>query len=431
VTDTTAGIAVAVPFFWPREMRQSAANALRLGQVPLQSLLDDTTAIAVLYGGTKAARYASLNRTYCVVFVDVGATSTEVYGLELRWVQHLDDQRNTTQCLQYGMVWSDWVGSFYFAKRVADAIGVSREKAGKLLKKFPNQYEELLSSELNLLQELLNETIAARNATDEIQVIGGCSWFPFVMKAIRNVSRDIPVKREFNANEAIAMGAVYTALLGRNLAQIPDVYLMRPSFNDRYLVCNSAYPYCRRGMQCVNEIIERTGTCQYVIFTAPGGVPEGVSPIVASFYLTGWENETWTNESYIKFAISVDETFLTGAELCNATNCTRLDVHGLSIDDPHIAGKMAWMNAIMTAKIEGEKNKEFLVKIGDLIDRINAVVAQDDVKIETVGEAERQKFGEIAKMFDDGELRKLTSQRLNETLVDLTAIAAGLGIAIE
>jgi uncharacterized protein YajQ (UPF0234 family) len=184
-------------------------------------------------------------------------------------------------------------------------------------------------------------------------------------------------------------------------------------------------------MQCVEEIIERSGTCQYVLLTAPRGVPEGASPIVAYFYLTGWENETWTNESYIKFTTSIDETFVKGAELCNATNCTQLDIRALSIDEPHIAGKMAWMNAIMTAKIEGEKNKEFLIKIGDLIERINAVIARDDVKIETADEADRQKFGEIAKKFDDGELGKLTSQRLNETLVDLTAVAAGLGIPTE
>jgi molecular chaperone DnaK (HSP70) len=57
----SSGIAIAVPFFWSREIRQSIANAVHLSRIRLLSIIDNSTAVAALYGEMKYSRYQKLS----------------------------------------------------------------------------------------------------------------------------------------------------------------------------------------------------------------------------------------------------------------------------------------------------------------------------------------------------------------------------------
>jgi hypothetical protein len=151
-----------------------------------------------------------------------------------------------------------------------------------------------------------------RTSVDEIQILGGSSWYKFVGDTNKDAARDIPVKRDFNANEAIALGAVYSTLQNKEVSPLPETLVMRNAVADVNLFCNTSHSYCRRGERCVGEIAERNGKCSTVYLIA---VPEGHSPVIATFSISGAENET--KDEYIKFGTKVDDPFMRGGKLCN------------------------------------------------------------------------------------------------------------------
>jgi hypothetical protein len=124
----------AVPIFWPRELRQSFANSVIISHVPLTSIIDDTTALSMLYITEKKERYINLtNQNYYVLFVDVGFGSTKVYGIDFSY------RINASYAHQNSIHWSEDISTYQFAKLIQKNVTyvhtvLSSQKAKKVVK---------------------------------------------------------------------------------------------------------------------------------------------------------------------------------------------------------------------------------------------------------------------------------------------------------
>jgi molecular chaperone DnaK (HSP70) len=429
VPQQSEGVAITVPFFWTREMRQSIANAVHLSRIRLLSILDDSTAIAAIYGGSKFGRYQRLSgRNWSVVFVDVGATSAKIYGCEFEW------RVNASYAQLYGMNWNDHVGSHWFAKRVSAAMGIPMSDAEEILRERPDSVAHLMTQELSELVDLINQTVREGNSTDEVQLIGGASNIPFVREAVKNATASAPLKTDFIPHMPIALGTIYSLMMAKQLGTNPDVFLTRKSINDVKLLCSKPQEYCRRGEGCRTEVIERGGACEYAVMLAPGGVPEGVSYVVSAFHIPAFANYTLKDGEFIKFKTSIEETFIKAAELCNQTGCKDVEVQPLSMDAQVISDKNKWVSAIMAEKSRKVVKRKLLERLAKVIREVDKVLEDEGMALQATSQEAAEEianFLETRRKYNEHELDQLENVALNSTVADVVTFAGRLGIPDE
>jgi hypothetical protein len=372
----------AVPIFWPRELRQSFANSVIISHVPLTSIIDDTTALSMLYVTEKSERYIHLTeQSYYVLFVDVGFGSTKVYSIDFSY------RVNASYAHQNSIHWSEDVSSYQFAKTVAAANGVNLTYVHRVLTS--DNAASLLAPQLKKLQELIGRAVSDLAAIgaepDEVQLIGGASLYPFVVEAVKSAVGRVPVKQEFPARHAIALGAVHTALYERDMRGFEKpkhrVFVVSAAIANVTLQCNGTHQYCVRGQACVSPIKE-AGVCEVITMTtAPESVPRGVSPVIAQFKIEELPNETAEGD-YVVLHTKTEEPGIERADLCNATNCTKYDVRGMSIDAPVMTEKMKFISQMMRAKIQRDQRKYLMRQIRSMVEQAEPVLGSASVAAE-------------------------------------------------
>jgi hypothetical protein len=232
-----------VPIFWPRELRQSFANSVIISHVPLTSILDDTTALSMLYIKEKSERYVNLTeRNYYVLWVDVGFGSTKVYGIDFSL------RENASYAHQNVIHWNEDACTYQFAKAIAKALDINLRSVHTLLSR--PEAASLIKPELALLRKVITDAIAEASAIgvvlDEVQLIGGGSTYPFIVEAVKEAVGAIPLKQEFPPRHAAALGAVYTALYERDMRSRDKpsqrIFVVASAIAHVTLHCNGTHP---------------------------------------------------------------------------------------------------------------------------------------------------------------------------------------------
>jgi len=326
-----AKIAVAIPSYWTPNQKRALSDSFDIFRIPIIGIMEDSIAISSLYSATKTHRYTNKSRN--VIFVDIGATSVKVSAQTFIWYGNYSIVNETAN------EWSEQVGGYFMAKKIAEKKGISIKKATKLLYQSNSdslvQYlgEEMYEitrviqtaclKMLDKVQSLPNNT----NEIDEVQLIGGASLIRFIPDLVKNATKFEKVSRDFNANEAIALGSVIAAEFKDGISKYPPSRLLPIPPYTMSVTCNITHAYCYKGTQCRSTIVEEgTNGCSVLKFVAdPKEVPEGVDYVFTQYKLTNISNYTFTSESKGYFEMLIPYTKLNRVVWCTNGNCSLIN----------------------------------------------------------------------------------------------------------
>jgi hypothetical protein len=278
-----AGYIFVIPQHWTNEQRRVLYDVSQLAGIALTTIVEDITALCLLYGLEKSAKYERRSRH--VLFVDVGGTSVKAYSAQFTL------HREFTEVIQTGLTWSERTGGHFFARRISSANGIGLRKAERLLLSEPASFDfgSVLSAELGEIRRVLDEAIGRATrvlGVDEIQITGGASKFGFVREVIKAAAGDIPILREFNAQEALALGGVVAALTMSETNSFLPIYVRKVAVWNMTLHCGSAIPYCHQNHACPGTLFDNSTGCDVVrIVGPPEQIADGLPNVLGEFKL--------------------------------------------------------------------------------------------------------------------------------------------------
>jgi molecular chaperone DnaK (HSP70) len=416
----------AVPVYWTYGMRQALLDSLALGHAPLYAVVDDISALAMLYLREKGTVYRNERGRWFVVFVDIGDLSVKVYGIGLL------TQGGVTCAQQSRMFWSEDLGGYHFVRAVSKRLGVDFWAAEELISQEDEKAIEALMPELNELKKLVLLGFV-EGRTSDVQVIGGGSLYNFVHKVITKAAGTIPVRSDFNARFAVAQGALEYAYYQEQIksGRVPEStrYLVVSAISNVSLVCSKSHPYCERGKSCLTSISD-DGLCDIAKLVATeDGIPKDVSTTIGSFQVSGLEDAP--AGSRLKFQCKAEGPFILSAERCLAQNCDPVNVTLLSSSD--LDAKEVFVNKVMRAKLMKQQSQRLIDKIDALLEKVVAAIDDlvSDLKIEKMPENAEMMFTQVNDIRNKamaGDLKKLNRMQLTTIATQLTQIAEALGV---
>ena len=328
----TPQLAIAVPFYWTTLQRKAITDALDIYHIPLLGIMEDYTALATLYSSLRYNRYLNASRN--ILFVDIGGTSVKIIGLSFIW------RGNYSVINETASEWSEKTGGYYFAKAISKNKSISMNKAYKILiNSDSSQYLPLIQNEINIIKTLLIDATSHflsrvkvfgnlpnnSNEIDEIQLIGGSSTLKFLPEIIKNITNCNKILKDFNPNEAIALGATLAAQFKEGTSIYPPSRVFPIPEQSLSLMCNITHSYCQKGTHCRHRIIEEhTDSCSIVkIIADPTHLPEGTDHILAQYRLLNISNLTITDKTYSKGYFDLFEPYsrLNNLNWCNESLC--------------------------------------------------------------------------------------------------------------
>ena len=283
-----------VPMEWTGPQKELIQDACRFVGLPVRSIQDDSKALGTLYASTRHGRYVEKPRV--VLFVDIGTMSIKVTGMEFEWTGEGSKVKLWNRGFKEGL------GSEGFVGIISEKRGISKKKAEKILKrgKVGEDLEEASKEIEEMVKRIKEETeTLSQKRVEEIQVIGGGSNVKVIMEGIKRGGDGIGVLRDFNANEAIALGGVYGMDIEDGYSILPSVdYESGPSKTMTVESGDSKGVVCERWMGCVEEVvIERgvgSGSNSIRVLVDESDVMKGVNRVVQMYRmnnLTGKETK--------------------------------------------------------------------------------------------------------------------------------------------
>ena len=280
------GLIFVIPQFWTNEQRRAISTVCEIGKLEINTIIEDFTAAVVLYGATRNNKFRNEART--ILFIDVGATSAKVYSAKMIW----DDSKMSVSARQKSYVWSEKTGGYFFEKALSNSEGISMKKARKLLQSSRySEYVHLFQKELDelkfIIQKAINLTEEKGATIDEVQAIGGASLYKFVIESILEVTHFPTLSRDFNANEALALGGILAAQQTQGMGSYPYVYVTRIPIFNIYAKCGQSMHYCTKYKQCEDILISNSTGCNIINLYSPAeDIPEGTTQVMAEYELT-------------------------------------------------------------------------------------------------------------------------------------------------
>lgn len=415
--DTNTRFAISVPNFWTHEQRRVLNTFIEFCRIPLISIVDDMSAVSVLYANTRTTRFTE--KKMRILFIDVGGTSVKSYGTLFRWAGNISYINHSS------FSFNEDIGGYFFAKKIAECKGVSIKKGYKLLQNLKKEeIEKCLGKEINELKDVIakakNDAFNAYevdNLTkefDEIQLIGGASRYDFVLDAIKSVVGDAIIKRDFNANEAIAIGAVHAAAVMLGVSIYPPCQVIKRSFNNITFKCGSEHLYCKEnGIRCNYKIIENT-TCDKVYFISDKkNIPKGVSNILSTYNLNIKNKQ---ENGSLKFRMIEPLPIIGSSMYCVNNNCSLLDVTPDIKKPENIEHVSRFINLYLKEKRERKKLSRVRKQIFGLIDKIDLFLSKSNEQVSSDDNMMKIKFENIQNLYEKGELNKMSFDKLKETL---------------
>jgi hypothetical protein len=425
--------AIAIPSYWTREQFQAIIQACRMFDIPLGALVTDVQAVSTLYATTRLGRFKNAPRH--VLFVDVGAVSTKVYASNFTY----DDRVPTHDFVVISQTvneWSEGIGGYHFAKAVAETKGISVRKAQKLLIRNGGEgLDDAFADQLVALESLVTGAVAGANRfgeIDDVQLIGGASSIKAVVETIKQAANH-SIRRDFNANEAIAMGAAIATMTRNDDSPYIESVFYRISAVDLNLVCgNVTVPYCVRNTHC-RPSIELEGLEQicpeFSIIANPHTLPEGIDEDMAVYGLARPINITSTGNWTARFLMSPPDAVVSEVHWCNAADkCESTEAQSLSRSKLDMSAALSFIANYRSAV----GNKEQRKTIVELAEKLNAVRAKmDQANVEApypMTDEMKDTIADINAVIENDGLQPLDSEKLNELKTKLQAIATKLHV---
>jgi molecular chaperone DnaK (HSP70) len=180
-------------------------------------------------------------------------------------------------------------------------------------------FDEILDPFSELLERLITSALVQSGPVDEVQVIGGASSYRFVVDTIEQVTNQT-IRRDFNANEAIALGAVAATITDEGVSPYVDCAIDQLAFISMNVTCGSQTKvYCRKGGRC-EETIEFenvTDGCDGLQLIADAAtIPEGCETVLASYRPT--KKCSLTGNVTVRVFMRTPEQIIDTVQWCDA-----------------------------------------------------------------------------------------------------------------
>jgi hypothetical protein len=426
-------VAFAIPSYWTREQLHAVSHACRIFDIPLGALVTDAQAVSTLYATTRLSRFRNAPRH--VLFVDVGGVSTKVFAANFTYDARVPTH-DFVDISQTANEWSESIGGYHFAKEVAEAKGVSLRKAQKMLIRNGGEgLDDAFADQLVALESLVSAAVAAANRfseIDEVQLIGGASSIKAVAETIRQAANH-SIRRDFNANEAIAMGAAI-ATMTRNgeSPYIESRFYGMPAVDLKFVCGNVTVPYCVKNAQC-RKIIDLQGLkeicTEFSIVANPRTLPEGIDEDIAVYGFARPINLTSTGNWTASFLLSPPDAVVNEAHWCNSDDkCERIETRALSASKLDMPTAFYFISNYTSAV----SNKHQRTAIVELVEKLNVVKAKmDRSNVEApypMTDEMKETVANISAVIEKDGLNPLDHKSLVEIKTKLQAIATQLHV---
>lgn len=420
-----ATLTLAVPSYYTSTQRQAIIDALKIYSFPVEAIVDDVSCLITLYGATRYLRYEK--RSHNVMFIDIGATSFKVYGATFVWVGDESIANETVN------EFSESVGGYFFAKAIAEHKNISFNKAEKIMRnlKSIDGYEEVLLPYINIINKTLryatdkvsvltNNTGFKKNSkrVDEVQIIGGCSGFPFIINLIKDATNCTNILKDFNAYEAIALGAVYHTEYLRNLTRFPPTQFARQQPFTLKVQCNATQNVCQRGATCKEAVYEKSYGCDNLYVLAnPNQIGEGVNPVLYTYEMTNLSNIYFTRHDVGIGHIYFDQVKqrVAGVTWCRNQTCWPIASKVSHNPNPEMKHGIEFLKAYSK-----EENKRRMInKLAVDVEKLVSIINFDELEnLPDLAWILRP----IKADFDIGTLRSRTVKQLKSYVDDLKKV---------
>ncbi|EAX93176.1 hypothetical protein TVAG_233410 [Trichomonas vaginalis G3] len=371
------GLTFAVPSFWTGLQREALKNALKLYRMPLEAIIDDTEALAANYGATRYTRYQKA--TWNVLFVDFGATSFKVHGITFQW------KGDHTLANETANEWSEKVGGYYCAKVVAAKENISISEAMEEIQINSNRYVNLFKNQTIIIEQLLKRAVGKLEHStkfnkfhqnsfkvDEVQLIGAASSMPYLRDIIKKHTNCTNIKRDFNINEEISVGAVYCIQNYRGYSKTPMTFFQKQTPFSYSLKCGGYRTVCTKGNQCQDTIkFEHRGCTVMRLVAKEDEIPEGSSRVLASYELLNISNMNFSSGDRAAglATMRINETRLEGVTWCKNTECYPIAAKYTPIVNPEMKERgVKFLTAFSIAENERRAKEKALLEVNNLLD---------------------------------------------------------------
>ena len=362
-------LSIAVPSYYTRDQMAEITEACRIFQLPLIAVVDDVSAVTTLYATQRTGRFIKADKH--VLFVDVGATATKVYSAVFKYSK--SEMGQLALVNMTSNQWSEKTGGYFFAQAIAKAKGVSWRKGQKMLIRNNGEgFDELLGSQLDDFEALLEA--AVKSATqirpiDEVQLIGGASALTFVVDTVRRVTNHT-IRRDFNANEAIAMGAVVRAMLNEDESPYIQTLVMKsPPISMRVKFGNESKEYCTKSDSCASTIefedIDELPSLVEVV-REEDSLVEGGKVVDCAYSFVNATNITAGEKMTVKFFMAHPSPIVDSAEICQGEKCQHVQVQNQNQPPPGYFESVDFIKGYLGSR----KNTETREAIRSLLDRL-------------------------------------------------------------
>ena len=402
-------ISLSVPSHYTRRQIQILSFTLQMIGIEANSIVDDCTSVFLLYSSVRTSRFVSEPKH--VMFIDVGASHTAAFSAVFTYTNDGYEVNNVNQT---AYDFSEKISGFALADALSKKTGITFQKAMKKIIRtgcegLENMFLDEMSELTDLIQRVMEEAEKVR-PIDEVQLIGGASNYKLVAQTIKEASNHT-IRRDFNANEAIATGAAIASMvMNEKSAFIPSVLQKKPSLNMNITCGNETFPVCYKNDKCI-EFIDFSGKCDIINFYADErDIAAGTNTNVMNYIIRQDIPEKATIRAYTQNA----ETSHIYTQYC-LEDGTCYPLESEEEDNPQqITDSLNFLNNFM----DSYQKRKIVEIIGSMLDKLLSYFEKlDNVKIEAtyqITEEMRESIMKYQELRESNELETLSKEEITE-----------------
>ncbi|KAK8838815.1 hypothetical protein M9Y10_032854 [Tritrichomonas musculus] len=431
----TDGISFVIPQFWTNEQRVAISSACNIVDLPVLTIVDDFTAISLLYGSLRNNKYRKSPKH--ILFVDVGSTSCKAYGAKFVW------KKDSTSVYQTSAFWSEKCGGYYLSKLLSQSKNLSFKKASKLLQHSDTkEFLPYINDVLEELKRIISDAMLLSNKTsgpfDEVQVTGGASQYKFIVDTILSTTMLPKIQRDFNANEAYALGGVIAGLQSSDISIYSPVHVNRlPMFTINVTCGNATENYCIKNDKCTDYIVLNSTGCKTVQLLSPQEeVPEGTINLVAEYELVNISNFSPLEDQQSQGILSmtspdalVDKIIWCANQ--SEANCYPIDNHPYFRHKKEQELSKLWASTYIEILKSKQRKAKLLEKVDSQLKLLKQMIlpkegAPPNVNVFSVGEPYKDVFMERLEEYNSGKMHNWDEGEVLGAQEDLEEIMKNL-----
>lgn len=412
-------VSVALPPYLTRKQFRTISNAFLIAGADVDAIVDDMTSALILYASLRVNRFVKEPKH--VLFVDVGASATRAYSAIFTYAKE-PFEHSTINQTSYGF--TEKVSGIKFALSLAEKTKTSFHKAMKAIIRTggegkENYFLDETSALTTFVKDIVEEATKG-GPIDEVQLIGGASTMRFVVDTIK-IAANHTIRRDFNANEAVAMGAAISAMMMKEeSAYIPSFLTKRPTMSINATCGNETLVYCTRGVNC-NEVLEFNQSCDHIdIVIDKDDILSGVDPIT-----TYRVNQTIPENSRIRLFLQEPDATIRDAQYCVKEECLPLELEELDSD-----GNMESMYKFFSNWMIHSSQKGKIERIHSLLDKLSQYLNKlESTRVEATYPATEEMKEQVStylEMDKAGLIDSLNYTEVDKAIQTLEGVANGL-----